>query len=190
MGELHVNMNITIDGVIQANGGPSEEDAGFAYAGWERPYGDAEYGAQVTADVQASDALLLGRRTYEGFKAAWPQMEAGTGDFGKKMNGMPKYVATTTLTEPEWNAQFLQGDVAEAVGKLKTEPGSLLINGSASLVNLLTRHNLIDEYRIMVYPVVVGEGRKLWDEGTKVALKLARSFTTTTGVEVITYLPA
>ena len=117
-------------------------------------------------------------------------MEAETGDFGKKMNGMPKHVATTTLTEPEWNAQFLQGDVAEAVTKLKAGPGTLLINGSAALVNYLTRHNLIDEYRIMIYPVVVGEGRKLWDEGTKVALTLTGSFTTKTGVEVITYLPA
>jgi dihydrofolate reductase len=106
------------------------------------------------------------------------------------MNGMPKHVATTTLTEPEWNARFLPGDVVEAVGRLRTEPGSLLINGSASLVNLLTRHNLIDEYRIMVYPVVVGEGRRLWDEGTRVALRLTSTFTTTTGVEVLTYVPA
>ena len=177
MGKIIAVEYVTLDGVF-------EEPA------WSGPYFNDELSSWQADNLAEADALLLGRRTYEGFKAAWPQMEAGTGDFGKKMNGMPKYVATTTLTEPEWNAQFLQGDVAEAVGKLKTEPGSLLINGSASLVNLLTRHNLIDEYRIMVYPVVVGEGRKLWDEGTKVALKLARSFTTTTGVEVITYLPA
>ena len=177
MGKIIAVEYVTLDGVF-------EEPA------WSGPYFNDELSSWQADNLKEADALLLGRRTYEGFKAAWPQMEAGTGDFGKKMNGMPKYVATTTLTEPEWNAQFLQGDVAEAVGKLKTEPGSLLINGSASLVNLLTRHNLIDEYRIMVYPVVVGEGRKLWDEGTKVALKLARSFTTTTGVEVITYLPA
>ena len=177
MGKLVAVSYVTLDGVF-------EEPA------WSGPYFNDELSSWQADNLAEADALLLGRRTYEGFKAAWPQMEAGTGDFGKKMNGMPKYVATTTLTEPEWNAQFLQGDVAEAVGKLKAEPGTLLINGSASLVNLLTRHNLIDEYRIMVYPVVVGEGRKLWDEGTKVALKLARSFTTTTGVEVITYLPA
>jgi len=177
MGRIVAVEYVTLDGVF-------EEPA------WSGPYFNDELSSWQADNLKEADALLLGRRTYEGFKAAWPQMEAGTGDFGKKMNGMPKYVATTTLTEPEWNAQFLQGDVAEAVGKLKTEPGSLLINGSASLVNLLTRHNLIDEYRIMVYPVVVGEGRKLWDEGTKVALKLARSFTTTTGVKVITYLPA
>ena len=177
MGKIVAVEYVTLDGVF-------EEPA------WSGPYFNDELGNWQDSNLQEADALLLGRRTYEGFKAAWPGMEEATGDFGKKMNSMPKYVATTTLTEPEWNAQFLTGDVVEAIGKLKSEPGSLLINGSASLVNLLTRHNLIDEYRIMVYPVVVGEGRKLWDDGTKVALKHAKSFTTTTGVEVITYLPA
>jgi dihydrofolate reductase len=177
MGKIVAVEYVTLDGVF-------EEPA------WSGPYFNDELGTWQDKNLKEADALLLGRKTYEGFKAAWPGMEEATGDFGKKMNGMPKYVATTTLTEPEWNAQFLPGDVVEAVGKLRTEPGSLLINGSASLVNLLTRHNLIDEYRIMIYPVVVGEGRKLWDEGTKVALKPSSSFTTTTGVEVITYLPA
>jgi dihydrofolate reductase len=177
MGKIIAVEYVTLDGVF-------EEPA------WSGPYFNDELGSWQNSNLMEADALLLGRRTYEGFKAAWPQMEEATGDFGKKMNGMGKYVATTTLTEPEWNAQFLQGDVVEAVTELKTGSGSLLINGSASLVNLLTRHNLIDEYRIMVYPVVVGEGRKLWDEGTKVALKLSSTFTTTTGVEVLTYLPA
>lgn len=177
MGKIIAVEYVTLDGV-------------FEEPGWSGPYFNDELGAWQSANLEEADALLLGRRTYEGFKAAWPQMEAETGDFGKKMNSMPKWVATTTLTTPEWNARFLQGDVAAAVGRLRTEPGSLLINGSASLVNLLTRHNLIDEYRIMVFPVVVGEGRRLWDEGTKVALSLATSFTTTTGVEVITYVPA
>jgi dihydrofolate reductase len=177
MGRIVAVEYVTLDGVF-------EEPA------WSGPYFNDELGDWQDGNLREADALLLGRRTYEGFKAAWPQMEAATGDFGKKMNGMPKHVATTTLTEPEWNARFLQGDVVEAVGRLKTEPGSLLINGSASLVNLLTRHNLIDEYRIMVYPVVVGEGRRLWDEGTRVALRLTNTFTTTTGVEVLTYVPA
>jgi dihydrofolate reductase len=177
MGKIIAVAYVTLDGVF-------EEPA------WSGPYFNDELGSWQAANLAEADSLLLGRKTYEGFKAAWPQMEAETGDFGKRMNGMNKYVATTTLTEPEWNAQFLPGDAVEAIAKLKTEPGTLLINGSASLVNLLTRHNLIDEYRIMIYPVVVGEGRKLWDEGTKIALKQAKSFTTTTGVEVITYLPA
>jgi dihydrofolate reductase len=103
---------------------------------------------------------------------------------------MPKRVATTTLTEPEWNATFIEGDVAEAVRELKNGPELVLINGSADLINYLTERNLIDEYRIMVYPVVVGAGRKLWDEGTKVALTLSESFITKTGVAVLTYNPA
>jgi dihydrofolate reductase len=134
--------------------------------------------------------MLLGRKTYEGFKEAWPAMEAETGEFGVRMNSMPKHVATTTLTEPEWNATFIQGDVAEAVRELKAGSEKLLINGSATLINYLTRHNLIDDYRIMVYPVVEGAGRKLWDDGTKVALTLSDSFITKTGVAVLTYLPA
>ncbi|MET0493364.1 MAG: dihydrofolate reductase family protein [Actinoplanes sp.] len=177
MGKIVAVEYVTLDGV-------------FEEPGWSGPYFNDELGAWQAANLEEADALLLGRKTYEGFKAAWPQMEEATGDFGKKMNSMPKWVATTTLDTPEWNAQFLPGDAAEAIGKLKSEPGSLLINGSASLVNLLTRHNLIDEYRIMVFPVVVGEGRKLWDEGTKVALSLTKTFTTRTGVEVITYVPA
>lgn len=177
MGKIVAVEYVTLDGVFEE---PS----------WSGPYFNEELGSWQSGNLEEADALLLGRRTYEGFKAAWPGMEEATGDFGKKMNNMPKHVATTTLTEPEWNARFLTGDVVEAIGRLKAEPGSLLINGSASLVNLLTRHNLIDEYRIMVFPVVVGEGRKLWDDGTKVALQHAKSFTTTTGVEVITYLPA
>src|SRR5215207_6649812 len=139
MGKIVAVEYVTLDGVF-------EEPA------WSGPYFNAELGAWQDRNLQEADALLLDRRTYEGFKAAWPQMEAETGDFGKKMNGMPKHVATTTLTEPEWNADFLSGDVAQAVGKLKSEPGNLLLNGSGTLLNYLTRHNLVDEYRIMIYP--------------------------------------
>jgi dihydrofolate reductase len=165
-------------------------DGVFEEPAWSGPYFNEELSGWQAQNLAGADALLLGRKTYEGFKAAWPQMEAATGDFGVKMNSMPKHVATTTLTEPEWNASFIQGEVADAVAKLKTEPANLLINGSASLVNYLTRHNLIDEYRIMIYPVVQGDGRKLWEDGTKIALTLADSWKTATGVEVITYVPA
>jgi dihydrofolate reductase len=178
MRKITAGLFISLDGVVE-----DPQD-------WHFPYFNEEMGRAVDAQLGSADTLLLGRRTYEGFKEAWPQMEEATGDFGKKMNGMDKHVATTTLTEPEWNARFLQGDVAEAVRELKAGPGTLMINGSASLVNYLTRHNLIDEYRIMVFPLVAGEGRKLWDEGTKVALAHTGSFTTKTGVEVITYVPA
>lgn len=177
MGKVVAVEYVTLDGVF-------EEPA------WSGPYFNDELSDWQAGNLREADALLLGRKTYEGFKAAWPQMEAETGFFGERMNSMPKHVATTTLTSPEWNATFLEGEVADAVAKLKTEPVHLLINGSATLVNHLTRHNLIDEYRIMVYPVVQGEGRRLWDAGTKIALTLADSWKTTTGVEVVTYVPA
>jgi dihydrofolate reductase len=177
MGKIVAVEYTTLDGVI-------EEPM------WSGPYFNDELANWQDANLREADALLLGRKTYEGFKEAWPQMEAETGHFGVKMNSMPKYVATTTLTEPEWNAIFLQGEVSDAVAALKAEPGNLLINGSGVLVNYLTRHNLIDEYRIMVFPVVQGEGQKLWEDGTKIALSLTDAWRTKTGVEVLTYVPA
>jgi len=177
MGKIVAVSYVTLDGV-------------FDEPAWSGSYFNEELSAWQDANLQEADVLLLGRRTYEGFKEAWPKMEAETGHFGVKMNSMPKRVATTTLTEPQWNATFIAGDVAEAVRELKAGPESVLINGSATLINYLTRHNLIDEYRIMVFPVVVGEGRRLWDEGTKIALSLSEQFTTKTGVDVVTYLPA
>lgn len=177
MGKVVAVEYVTLDGVFEE---PS----------WSGPFFNEELANWQAENLREADALLLGRRTYEGFKSAWPQMEAETGDFGVKMNTMPKHVATTTLEAPEWNATFLRGEVADEVAKLRTEPGHLLINGSATLVNYLTRHNLIDEYRIMIYPVVLGEGRRLWDDGTKIALQLTDSWRTATGVEVVTYKPA
>jgi dihydrofolate reductase len=177
MGKIFAVSYVTLDGVFED---PS----------WSGPYFNDELGDWQFANLREADAMLLGRKTYEGFKEAWPAMEAETGEFGVRMNTMPKHVATTTLTEPEWSATFIQGDVAEAVRELKAGPDKLLINGSATLINYLTKHNLIDEYRIMVYPVVVGTGRKLWDEGTKVALSVSDSFITKTGVAVLTYVPA
>jgi dihydrofolate reductase len=177
MGKIVSVVYVTLDGVF-------EEPA------WSGPYFNDELGAWQSDNLRAADVLLLGRKTYEGFKEAWPKMEAETGWFGEKMNQMPKRVATTTLTDPEWNATFIEGEVADAVRELKAGPESVLINGSGSLVNYLTRHNLIDEYRIMVYPVVTGEGRRFWEPGTKVALSLTGSWQTKTGVDVVTYVPA
>jgi dihydrofolate reductase len=177
MGKIVAVSYVTLDGVF-------EEPA------WSGPYFNEELQKWQYDNLMAADVMLLGRRTYEGFKEAWPKMEQETGDFGRKMNGMPKWVATTTLTEPEWNATFIEGDVAESVRELKAGPDSVLINGSADLINYLTRQNLIDEYRIMVYPVVVGSGRKLWQEGTTVALAVSDSFITKSGVAVLTYVPA
>ena len=177
MGKIVAVSYVTMDGVF-------EEPA------WSGPYFNDELSEFQADNLKEADVLLLGRKTYEGFKQAWPAMEEATGWFGKKMNSMPKRVATTTLTEPEWNATFIQGDVAEAVAALKAGPESVLINGSASLINYLTGQNLIDEYRVMIYPVVVGSGAKLWHEGTAAKFDIAGSFITKTGVAVITYVPA
>ena len=123
---------------------------------------------------------MLGRITYQGFAAAWPSME-GTGDFGERMNSMPKFVASRTLDKGEWNAEIMQGDVADAVANLKAEPGGdLLIYGSGDLVDELTRHRLIDEYRLMVHPVIVGSGKRIFSTGAA-TLSLAETVTTGTG---------
>jgi dihydrofolate reductase len=177
MGTIVAVSYVTLDGVF-------EEPA------WSGPYFNEELSGWQNDNLMTADVMLLGRRTYEGFKEAWPKMEAETGHFGVKMNSMPKWVATTTLTTPEWNASFIPGDVAEFVTQLKSQPGNILVNGSADLVNHLTRHNLIDEYRMMVYPVVVGSGKRYWAEGTAAKLELTGSWTTKTGVAVLSYTPA
>jgi dihydrofolate reductase len=179
MRKLKLAMYVSLDGVVE---GPS-----WTGKFWSDQLSDlqAEY-------LYSSDALVLGRVTHEGFAAAWPSMEESTGDFGRKMNSMPKHVASGTLSKAEWNATVMQGDVADAVAKLKGEDGGdLLVYGSGDLVDELTRHRLIDEYRLMVHPVIVGTGKKLFqglDE--TVDLKLADTVTTDTGVAVLTYTPS
>jgi dihydrofolate reductase len=158
---------------------------------WTGPFWSDERAALQQDYLFSSDALLLGRKTYEGFAASWPKM-TDTGDFGVKMNTMPKFVASRTLYKAEWNATIIKGDVAAAVAKLKEQPGQdLLIYGSGDLVDELTRHHLIDEYRLMVYPVVVGTGKRLFQglasEFATTSLHLADTRTTSTGVVVLTY---
>ncbi len=150
-------------------------------------------------ELSASDALLLGRVTYEGFAAAWPNMmeqyegprRAELGEFAEMMNGYPKYVVSTTLEEPlEWNnSALIKGNVAEAVSNLKQQPGKdLLIFGSGDLLNALMQHDLIDEYRLMIFPVVVGSGKRLFGEGIdQTALKLVDAKSFGSGVVVLTY---
>ncbi len=144
-------------------------------------------------ELSAADALLLGRVTYEGFAAAWPGMEEQTGEYGAWMNGYPKYVASTTLEEPlEWNASLIGDDIAEEISRLKEQDGKdILVFGSAALVDTLVEHDLVDEYRIMVFPVVVGSGKRLFGDGidTKV-LRLVETKTFDSGVVVLTYRPA
>jgi dihydrofolate reductase len=162
--------------------------------GWTFQFSSEEQVQFKFDELAASDTLLLGRLTYEGFAAAWPQMEEQTGEYGAWMNGYPKYVASTTLEEPlEWNnSNLIQGNVTEEVSRLKQQPGkAILIFGSGDLVNMLMQHDLIDEYRIMVFPVVVGSGKRLFGDGsdTKV-LELVETKTFGSGVVVLTYQPA
>jgi dihydrofolate reductase len=158
---------------------------------WTQPFWTDELAKAQYELLFASDALLLGRVTYQGFAAAWPTMQ-GMGEFGERMNTMPKHVATRTLTEMEWNASRIEGDVPQAVARLKDQPGQgLLIYGSAELVNTLARHNLIDEYRLMLHPVIVGTGKRLFNDGLDLtSLRLTDSQTTSSGVLILTYQPA
>ncbi len=158
---------------------------------WSFPFWSKEASDFKASELYASDALLLGRLTYEGFASAWPTMQ-GTGEFGEKMNSMPKYVASRTLESATWNASIIQGDVAEAVRRLKQPGGGdLLIGGSGQLIDYLSGHDMIDEYRLMVHPIVLGGGEKrLFRHAPRRTLVLVDSLTFPTGVVVLTYRPA
>jgi dihydrofolate reductase len=163
MGELHVNMNITLDGVIQANGGPNEQDRGFEYAGWERPFWDAESGEQINADVQASDALLLGHTTYDIFRSYWP---GKTDEIGRAFDRVPKYVASRGTPELSWAVSRQVSVVATAVQALRERHEQIHTWGSANLLQTLFREALVDQLNLWVCPVVLGTGKRVWPEGT------------------------
>lgn len=177
--EVVASTYITLDGFIDEPGH------------WSFPFWSEEASDFKARELEASDALLLGRITYEGFAAAWPTME-GTGAFGEKMNSMPKYVASRTLTSATWNATVITGDVADAVRRLKAEDGGdLLIGGSGQLIDYLTGHDLVDEYRLMVHPIVLGDGTKrLFASVPRRTLRLVDTVAFPTGVVVLTYRPA
>ncbi len=163
MGELHVNMNITLDGVIQANGGPSKQDAGFEYAGWERPYWDDEGGEQVLQDVQKSDALLLGRTTYDIWRPYWPNQSDG---IAEAFNGVPKYVASRGTPELSWGESIQVSDAASEVRVLRDRHEQIHTWGSGNLLQTLFREGLVDQVNLWVHPVVIGTGKKLFPDGT------------------------
>jgi dihydrofolate reductase len=183
--KLIVSEFVTLDGVMEAPGG----EEGHPHTGWVFDFMGPEQEKYKLDEVLASDALLLGRVTYEGFAAAWP---ARSGEFADKMNSMPKFVASTTLKDLDWsNSTLIQGDVAEEVAKLKQqEGGPILVGGSRTLVHTLMPDGLIDEYRLMIFPVVLGSGRRLFPETPdKTVLKLTDTQTFSTGVVVHTYHP-
>jgi len=175
---LVVTEFLTLDGVMEA---PNE---------WSFPYFADDQGQFKNDELFASDAQLLGRVTYEGFAAAWPTMP-DTGEFGERMNNMPKYVVSNTLNKAEWtNSHIIKGNVVDEIKKLKAQPGSdLLVAGSANLVQFLIKNDLVDRYHLLVYPVVVGKGKRLFQEGTETKLKLVETKVFGSGVIAQFYEP-
>src|SRR5256714_7597912 len=187
MSKVVVFMNLTLDGVMQAPARPDEDTrGGFEHGGWAMPYATMEAAQESKA---YSGALLLGRRTYEDFYTVWPNRTDNP--FTEVLNNTQKYVASTTLEEPlPWsNSTLLKGDAAEAVARLKEEQGKdLVVLGSGELVQSLMRRNLVDEYVLLIHPLVLGSGRRLFpDGGAFTALRLVDTRTTTTGILVATY---
>ena len=188
---LTLHTFLTVDGVMQAPGGPAEDpSSGFEHGGWLVPYADDDMGATMVGWFEQADAFLLGRRTYEIFAAAWPTVTNPDDPIASKLNTLPKHVASRTLDEVSWSgARLLEGDVAEQVAALKRVPGrELQVHGSGQLAQTLMKHDLIDEYRLLIYPVLLGDGRRLFAEGTiPSALHLVDSRTTSSGVTLNTY---
>lgn len=192
MRKLVVSEFISLDGVIQAPGGADEDtDGGFAHGGWTHPYWHDDIGVQFDAAMKESDALLLGRKTWQGHGAAFDPMPAGD-PFGDVMNAMPKYVVSNTLANADaWrNSTLIKGDVVEQVRALKAQPGkNILTDGSSVLVQTLVQHELVDEYRLLVYPVVLGGGKKIFPDGMRVNLRLVEARPMPSGVTLMRYVP-
>jgi dihydrofolate reductase len=187
MGKLHVSTLVTLDGVVQDPGGFGETDDG----GWAGPYFDEETGRRSYERLLASETFLMGRVTYEIFKSYWPQVHEG--DYSARINDMPKLVASTTMQGPlEWNAQLIEGDVVEAIAQRKQEdPGDIVMYGSPNLMRTLADHDLIDEYQLLVAPIVLGSGTRLFAGGfDKTSLRLVDTTTMSTGLVALTYVPA
>ena len=187
MGKIVVTEFVSLDGVMEAPGGGED----YEHQGWTFEIDRGAEGDKFKLDeTMSAEALLLGRRTYEGFAAAWPSME---GEFADKFNGMPKYVVSSTLSEPQWNnSTVLAGDVAEEVTKLReTLDGDITVHGSAQLVQSLIEHDLVDELRLMVFPVTIGEGLRVFSDTIKKRpWKLAESRAFPSDVRVDRYHPA
>jgi dihydrofolate reductase len=186
MARIVVTEFVSLDGVMEDPGGAE----GSRYGGWSFEFSRGEEGDKFKLDeTMATDALLLGRVTYQGFADAWPSR---TGEFADKFNNMPKYVVSSTLDEAEWtNSTVLKGDVVAAVSKLREGPGGdIVVHGSAQLVQALLDNDLVDEVRLMVFPVVLGSGKRLFGETSdKKPLRLVDSRTVGDGVSILVYHP-
>ena len=188
MGKIVATEFISLDGVIEDPGGSED----FVHGAWTFEFDRGEEGSKFKLDeVVEAEAQLLGRVTYEGFAEAWPGREGdeGLGDFAKKMNSMPKYVYSTTLESADWeNSTIVSGDFAEGIRKVKDEvDGVILVAGSASLVQGLIANDLLDELRLMVFPVTLGGGKRLFADSGKKPLQLTDAKTVGAGVQILTY---
>ena len=192
MRKLIVSTFLTLDGVMQAPGGPGEDDSGgFAHGGWSVNYWDEQMGQVMGEAMSVPFDLVLGRKTYDIFAAHWPHASEEAG--AKPLNDATKYVASRSRPTLEWsNSVLIEGDAAEGVAALKQEDGpELQVHGSGNLIQTLLRHNLVDQFRLWVFPLVIGSGKRLFSEGTiPSGLKLVDSKVSTTGVVMGTYEPA
>jgi dihydrofolate reductase len=191
MRQLVVGAFVSLDGVMQAPGGPNEDrDGGFQHGGWLVPYFDEKFGEIMTEWTKRAGTFLLGRKTYEIFAASWPNSTDPTDEAATALNTRPKYVASRTLAKVDWNNSFLlKGDVAEEVAKLKAQDGGeIQVHGSSDLLQTLLKHDLIDTLRIWQFPVVIGSGKRLFGEGTMPAsFELVDTQLTTTGAVLHVY---
>jgi dihydrofolate reductase len=192
--KLTTNTNVSVDGVMQGLGGPEEDrSGGFERGGWAMPHFDSETAALTGQVYQRADAFLFGRRTYEVFAGSWGAMADSEDPIAVALNTRPKYVASTTLTDPQWaDTTVLSGDVAAAIGELKAKPaGELQVHGSGALIRWLLDNDLVDELNLLLFPVVVGQGARLFpDTGPDLALELVESRATASGVTMQVYRTA
>jgi len=192
MGKLTVFTSLTLDGVMQAPGRPDEDTrGGFQHGGWAIPYNDPVMGKVAAEGMAGGGAILLGRRTYKDFAGFWPKQK--NNPFTDALNKTQKYVASKTLKAPlSWvNSTLLKGDVPKAIAKIKARPdGDMVVLGSGELVKTLMKHDLVDRYILLIHPLVLGSGRRLFAHGTPLAkFKVVDTKTTTTGVVIATYQP-
>ena len=182
---------LSLDGVMQAPGGTDEDrSGGFDHGGWLVPFADEDMGRLVVDAIARADGFLLGRKTYEIFAEHWPRVTDPDDPVARALNTLPKYVASKTLNEVEWNnSTLIRGNVVEEIRALKRRPGGeLQVHGSGGLAQTLIQNDLVDEYRLWSFPVILGRGKRLFAEGTVPAtLKLVDSKTTSTGVAIHTY---
>jgi dihydrofolate reductase len=191
MRKLIVSTFVTLDGVMQAPAGPTEHDSGFAHAGWSVNYFDEPVGQFMTETTSRPFAMVLGRKTYDIMAAYWPHAPEEAG--AKPFNDATKHVASRRRPRLEWsNSVLIEGDAADGIAALKQQDGpELQVHGSANLTQTLLRHNLVDQYHLLIFPVVIGSGKRLFAEGTIPAgLKLLDSLVSSTGVVMGTYQPA